>query len=145
VPSESATYECRLDGSAWTSCGWWPYDVSGLADGEHDFDVRAIDDAGNVDATPATWHWTVDTQPPRTTISAGPDAVGSGTRELAFAADEPATFECQMNGSDFAPCATDVTYSGLGGGDHEFVVRATDTAGNSGSGGAVTAKAAARV
>ena len=51
--SESgSTFECRLDGGAWQPCSS-PASYSGLKHGNHVFRVRAIDAAGNRDATPA--------------------------------------------------------------------------------------------
>jgi hypothetical protein len=57
--SETATFECRLDGGAWGACSS-PKQFSGLADGDHAVSIRATDKAGNVDATPATGSWKVD-------------------------------------------------------------------------------------
>ena len=53
-------YECRFDGdTAFTAC-ISPQSYSGLAPGSpYTFDVRAVDAAGNVDPTPATWTWRV--------------------------------------------------------------------------------------
>jgi subtilisin-like proprotein convertase family protein len=53
-----ATFECRLDNRAWTSCTS-PRTHTQLAVGRHLFRVRASDAAGNQDATPATWTWRI--------------------------------------------------------------------------------------
>lgn len=58
-----ARFECRLDGGGWDSCTS-PYGYGGLAVGQHQFEVRAADTAGNVDATPASRTWTIDQPPP---------------------------------------------------------------------------------
>jgi hypothetical protein len=56
--SEAGSFQCRLDGSAWRSCAS-PATYSNLSHGSHVLDVRAVDGAGNVDATPASRAWTV--------------------------------------------------------------------------------------
>ena len=57
-----SSYECRLDGGTWASCG--PTRVyTALADGEHTFEARAIDAAFNTDPTPSTRTWTVERSP----------------------------------------------------------------------------------
>jgi hypothetical protein len=58
--SERATFQCRLDRAAFSPCTS-PAAYSRLARGRHRFSVRAVDSAGNVDATPATFQWTVAT------------------------------------------------------------------------------------
>jgi predicted extracellular nuclease len=63
-----ARFECALDGAAFTLCVS-PVTYTALADGLHSFAVRAIDGAGNVDASPATFAWTVDRTPPIVTAS----------------------------------------------------------------------------
>ena len=79
---ESATFECALDGGAFGPCSS-PAEYSGLAEGEHRFQVRATDRAGNTDATPASYAWTIE--PPRdviapdTSIDSGPAALTSST------------------------------------------------------------------
>ena len=53
--TEAASFTCSLDGGAFRPCG------SGVGyavqPGWHDFAVRATDRAGNVEASPAQWHW----------------------------------------------------------------------------------------
>ena len=66
-----ASLQCSLDGAAFSACTS-PKAYTSLADGPHSFEVRATDQAGNVDPTPAARSFTVDTQAPETTISSGP-------------------------------------------------------------------------
>jgi DNA-directed RNA polymerase specialized sigma24 family protein len=57
--SESgATFECRLDSGAWQACSS-PRTYGGLKKGAHIFRVRAVDEAGNADATPDMWSWVI--------------------------------------------------------------------------------------
>lgn len=51
-----ATFECALDGAAFASC-MNPHQMT-VALGDHTLMVRAVDLAGNVDATPAQVRWT---------------------------------------------------------------------------------------
>ena len=46
-----------------------PKDITGLSDGSHTFQVRAVDAVGNRDPTPAIFTWTVDATAPDTTIN----------------------------------------------------------------------------
>ena len=52
------SYEGRLDGAAFAPVTS-PVVLTGLAPGPHTYDVRAVDAAGNVDASPAGLSWTV--------------------------------------------------------------------------------------
>ena len=54
------TFECQVDGGGFEDCTS-PHQVDPLADGDHTFEVRAVDAAGNIDPTPATRAFTVDT------------------------------------------------------------------------------------
>jgi hypothetical protein len=56
------TFECRLDGQAFAPCTT-PQDYADLSLGQHTVEVRAIDQAGNVDGTPATHTWSVEASP----------------------------------------------------------------------------------
>jgi hypothetical protein len=64
-----STFQCSLDGATPTDCGS-PQTDTGLSDGAHTFSVTATDPAGNVDPTPATASWTVDTTAPDVTLGA---------------------------------------------------------------------------
>src|SRR5574338_966293 len=65
--TEAGTFECQLDASGFTACTT-PKSYSGLTDGSYAFQVRAIDTAGNADATPASFTWTIDSISPVITL-----------------------------------------------------------------------------
>ena len=129
-------FECRLDGGSFQACSS-PQDYADLADGSHRFDVRAIDQAGNVDASPASYSWVVDTVAPETSIGQRPvDPSNSRAASFAFSGSDDRTaasgllFECRLDGGSFAACSSPKDYANLGEGSHTFEVRAIDQAGN---------------
>ena len=128
-----ATFECRVDGGAWGSCTS-PYTTGVLGQGAHTFEVRATDAAGNVDASPASRSFTVDTSdttPPDTTITAGPTGTtGDSTPSFSFSSEAGATFECRVDGGAWVTCTSAFTTAVLGEGPHTFEVRAIDGSGN---------------
>ena len=130
--SEPGTgFECRLDGGAWSACSS-PQGYTGLAEGDHTFDVRATDAAGNVDSTPAAFAWTVDTVAPQTSIDVAPsDPSASPAPSFEFSSSEPgSSFECRLDGGAWGACTSPHGYAGLADGSHTFQVRATDLAGD---------------
>lgn len=52
------TFECQLDGGGFSACTS-PVVLADLSLGAHTFEVRATDEAGNLDDTPASASWTV--------------------------------------------------------------------------------------
>jgi Bacterial Ig-like domain len=125
-----ATFECALDAAAFAACTS-PRQYTGLAAGTHQFHVRAKDPAGNTDASPDSYSWTIDTTAPETTIGDTPPATTTSTSAtFTFSSEAGATFECALDTAAFAACTSPRQYTGLAVGSHEFRVRAKDAAGN---------------
>jgi hypothetical protein len=127
-----STFECSLDGTAFAACPN-PKSYSSVVDGAHAFQARAVDPAGNVDPTPASYAWTIDATPPDTTIGpSSPAALTIATgATFDFSSNEsPSTFQCALDAGAYASCSSPKTYSGLADGSHTFYVRARDTAAN---------------
>ena len=61
--SEGGTFEASLNGAAYTAASS-PISYANVPEGVNSFSVRAIDAAGNVDATPATYNWVIDKTSP---------------------------------------------------------------------------------
>ena len=123
--------ECKLDGAAFAQC-ISPIGYSDLADGEHTFTVQAADAAGNT--AESSYAWTIETRAPTASVTSGPAALSnSRTATFAFSADEPSSFECQLDGGSFQACGSPASYQGLGDGTHTFAVRPTDAVGNTGA------------
>jgi hypothetical protein len=58
----TATFECSMESGAFIVCAS-PQTYSGLTDSSHTFAVRAKDPAGNLDASPESFTWTINTTP----------------------------------------------------------------------------------
>lgn len=128
--SPNVTFECRIDTASFAPCTS-PFTPSGLADGSRTFNVRSRDQAGNV-STPASYTWTIDTNPPDTSISGGP-ANGSTTGPtvaFTFTSEPGATFQCRVDSGSFSGCTSPFTITSLTDGSHTFSVHAIDAAGN---------------
>ena len=75
--SESGVgFRCRLDGGGFSACTS-PKAYSGLGEGPHTFEVRALDGAGN-ESTGATHSWTIDVAP---VVTLATPADGSSTND----------------------------------------------------------------
>jgi hypothetical protein len=126
-------YECRLDDGDWAACTS-PRSFGSLAQGSHTVLVRAVDTAGNADATPATAAWTVDLTAPETSISAQPASASTSTSaSFSFAGSDDVAvvgYECQLDAGTWAACASPKSYASLAAGSHTFKVRSLDGSGN---------------
>ena len=133
-------FECRLTPleASFGACNTQPKTYANLADGAYEFEVRAIDAAGNEQSTATAFDWTVDnsladTTPPDTSIATKPsDPSDSSTAAFTYTSSEPgSTFQCKLDAAAFAACpSAGVTYSGFGDGQHTFQVRAIDSSEN---------------
>jgi len=120
-----STFECKLDGGTFAACTS-PKSLTGLSEGSHTFSVRATDGAGNVDATPATYTWNVDTTAPVVTATPDRSADQNGWYNQALTVS--------FSGSDasgIASCSPDANYSGPDSGTASVNGSCTDNAGNS--------------
>ena len=126
-----STFECKLDSTAFASCSS-PAAYSSLSQGPHTFDVRAVNAANNPDQTPAHRDWTVDTVPPDTSITAGPQGpTPSTSTSFTFTSTEAgSTFECKLDSAAFAACSSPAAYTSLAQGPHTLAIRAVDAANN---------------
>ena len=132
LPAGALLFQASFDGAPFAPA-ISPLAFSALVDGLHMFAVRAIDSAGNVDATPAAFAWRVDSVPPETTITAGPGGtVNSRKATFTFTSNETdATFFASLDGAAEVAVTSPATYLHLAVGPHTFSVRAVDSAGNS--------------
>ena len=87
---EGSTFKCSRDGSSFADCPT-PTGYSGLAQGSHTFRVKAIDEVGNTDTTPASRTWFVDAVVPSGTISinGGNASTSSRSVTLKLSASDP--------------------------------------------------------
>ncbi len=126
-----ARFDCSLDGAAEAQC-FPALNLTALAEGTHLLTVRATDVFGNVDASPATFSWTVDSLPPQTAIKKGP-AANTKARKATFkftSTEANSTFQCKLDKKAWKTCKSGVAYKNLKKGKHTFQVRASDSLAN---------------
>jgi hypothetical protein len=130
---DNVVFDCSLDNAGYQPCvsgtGFGP-----VGDGPHAFAVRARDRAGNGDASPAVYAWTVDTRTPDTQLINAPSgATASTSATITFFSPDAgagATFQCALDGTPFIACDSPKAYGGLVEGTHTFSVRVRDSVGN---------------
>lgn len=150
--NESSTFRCKLDSGSYVVCTS-PKSYSGLSNGSHTFYVYAIDLAGNSDATPASYTWTITVQqqqgggggwtPPDTTpptnisilINNGENSVSSVNVSLTLAATGASTMMISNNalftGSSWETFATTKTWAlTSGNGTKTVYAKFKDASGN---------------
>jgi hypothetical protein len=136
-----STYQCKRDGPGGTvgvfAACTSPKAYTGLADGSYTFSVRATDPVGNVETTPPTRAFSVDTAPVHTFIDSGPTGTAAASyATFTFHSSKPSsTFECKRDGPGattgaWIACTSPKMYTKIAGGSYVFSVRATDPASN---------------
>jgi hypothetical protein len=126
----TVTFQCRLDGGGFSLC-FSPVLYTGLGDGSHTFEVKALDlDLHQSEVT--SYSWTIDTTPPPPpSISGPPNPSNSREATFTFSDAEPdVEFHCRLDASGFPKCSNPRLYSGLGEGMHVLRARAVDAVGN---------------
>ena len=127
----TATFECSLDSGAYAVCTS-PKDYPGLVEGPHTFTVRAKDPAGNVDATPASYTWTIDLTAPTVVSSLRTNANPTNATSVDFTI----TFSEAVTGvdtSDFSLTTTGVSgasVTGISGAGSVYTVAVNTGSGN---------------
>jgi hypothetical protein len=161
--ASKVSFLCSVDAGALESCRspFTTKALTKLANGQHTFSVRGIDQAGNLEDPAETRTFNVavgaappppspsspgatanppDTTGPTTSIESGPKKHATKTKaRFKFSANEPATFECRLAGKKsrpkqrrFSACHSPTRYAHLKPGKYAFKVRGTDRAGNVG-------------
>ncbi|MGN6588274.1 MAG: hypothetical protein ACTHKT_12535 [Solirubrobacterales bacterium] len=134
-----SSFQCSLDGAAFALCAASGITYSGLANGPHTFQVRAVDSSANVDPTPAGYSFSVLAATP---LLPGPPPAGIPAK-LLLAKKPPAktrdrtptfrfrsepagaTFQCSLDGGSFRDCRSPFTpRKPLALGSHTLQVRA---------------------
>jgi len=88
----TASFQCNWDGAGFAACTS-PASRTGLADGNHTFQVRAVDQWGTVDASGGkSYSWSVDTTAP--VITVGPAATKTSTSiTISYTTNEGASMQ----------------------------------------------------
>lgn len=134
-----ATFECSLDGGGFSACTS-PRNLTGLGDGSHNFEVRALDAVGNADPSPVAYAWTVDTTAPSSpTIDSPADgaSISDATPAVSGGAEAESTVTILIDGSPVGTATADVNGdwsfnvpTALSDGTYEFTATSEDEAGN---------------
>lgn len=134
-PETGTTFECSWDDGPWGACGSSAQPPAPLADGPHQFCVRASN-AVLTDPTPACATFTVDTTPPTVNINSPANGSSQGPFvQLTFTATDSSgvvAVTCSLDGAPPTPCTSGALFDAGAPGYASIRVCATDAAGNVG-------------
>jgi len=125
-------YECQVDGGDFQVCST-PLELANLAEGSHQFAVRAHSEVGRVSSV-ARHQWTVDTLPPAVRFAQTPsDPTGEAKSQFQFAGTDNGSgldfMECRINGGAASRCSSPQALT-LADGNYTYEVRGIDKVGN---------------
>lgn len=139
-----SSFQCKLDGGNFNSCPAAGISYSGLTEGAHVFQVRAIDSSSNVDPSPAGYSFSVvlgmpaaggslgppalptpKQSKPNTTIASASAKTRDRTPTFRFGSSQSgAKFQCKLDAGPYVSCRSPFTTKKLGFGKHVLQVRA---------------------
>jgi outer membrane protein assembly factor BamB len=140
----NAQFQCTLDGKSEPCAGFGSSSFNppgNLPDGSHTFSVTAITAVGTA-GPPASVTWTIDNDSPQVTITSSPPSSTSATSAtFTFSATDTTavTYQCAVTTDaynyegPYTSCTSPYQVNGLAPGGYDFLVEATDQAGNVGS------------
>lgn len=129
-----ARLECRLDSQTQFSPCQFQFSLSGLSDGPHSLEVRAVDNVGWV-SQPISHSWSQDATVPAIHFTEMPPVITREQRAV-FRFSEInnnqgiVSYKCQLDGGARQACSSPRTLSGLSSGQHSFSVVGLDSANN---------------
>jgi RHS repeat-associated protein len=137
----NARFECRLrdtGSESFESCSSpKSYDLTGRADKTYYFEVRQIDQAGNVSGIASSAYTLDTTAPAQPTITDGPsDPSNNALPSWSFTGEGGGSYQCQLTGPGVTigpeSCSSPKSYNLTSSSDgvYTFWVRQTDAAGN---------------
>jgi hypothetical protein len=136
IDGSVTAYHFRIDSGSWATTQDTSRTYPGLSNGTHKFEVRAEDDDGIVDPSPATHFFTIlINSPPDTELVTVPNAT-TRLRDLFFEGNGSdsdgtvASYDYRMDSEPWVnTVATNATYINLSSGDHTFQARSRDNRG----------------
>jgi len=144
-------FECSLDGASYSICtSPVRFTSVNLPEGTHTFQIISEDNIGNINTSPESFSWTIDTEAPTTSIDSSIDGIqnnitnggrtSSNSIVLAFSAIDSGGnegngvgvkhFECRIDSSDFVTCTSPLQFTNLTDGIHTAEVISVDNVGN---------------